>query len=76
VPATAKEIVAAYAGREVPKPKPDEEPEEPEDPEEPETEPEEEPSDEAKEGVTNTQIALPNFATAAKAVAMSTKNIT
>jgi Family of unknown function (DUF5906) len=62
--ATAKEIVAAYAGREVPKPKPDEEPEEPE---EPETEPEEEPEE---EGVTNTQIALPNFATAAKAVAM------
>jgi hypothetical protein len=66
VPATAKEIVAAYAGREVPKPKPDEEPEEPEDPE---TEPEEEHGDEAKEGP-NTQIALPNFATAAKAVAM------
>jgi Family of unknown function (DUF5906) len=69
VPATAKEIVAAYAGREVPKPKPDEEPET-----EPEEEPSEEPEEatEAKEGqnATNTQIALPNFATAAKAVAM------
>jgi len=66
--ARAKEIVAAYAGREVPKPKPE--------PEEPETEPdEEEPSEEPEEAaqgqiVTNTQIALPNFATAAKAVAM------
>jgi len=67
--ATAKEIVTAFVGREAPKRRPNEEPEEAE--EEPTEEPEEE-QEQAEEVniVTNTQIALPNFVGAAKAIGL------
>src|SRR6516164_7844847 len=67
--ATAKEIVTAFVAREAPKPKPSEE--EPGEEQEPTEEPDEE-QEQIEEGtiVTNTQMALPNFVGAAKAIGL------